>query len=170
MSFRFRIIVFNVMWLSLASCDSGTDEGNGVQWEQNGDTVLVIGEPAKGVIFHAKIKTEFELDSLYVRWTPSLADVEQAEAILLDCIESYNKKAKIDEDYFVETLKIDESGRQYVGIKNSNNEKIIFINCFCNPEDVSEYWKKVYIKFTDGGACNFNVKVNLKTNQCFDLM
>ncbi len=52
--------------------------------------------------------------------------------------------------------------RQYVPVINSEGQKEIWINFFCDDWG-SENWKSELMEVDDGGNCYFNLKVNLET-------
>ena len=58
--------------------------------------------------------------------------------------------------------------RQYVAVYNEKNEKIVWVNFFCSPP--SSDWKHQLVIIQDGGDCYFNLKINLKTGKCYDLV
>ena len=98
-------------------------------------------------------------------WSPSEEDVQEAENILRECLKT--------EAPTIGT-KFDQYRRQYFGIKNEKNEKIIWMNALHkdfvdasstdNPD-----WRKERVDFEDGGDSFFNVKIDLQTRQCIDL-
>ena len=70
--------------------------------------------------------------------------------------------------------------RQYICFQDKKGEKIVFINAFCEIWKFSVVkdgktkidtfdWKNEFLIVYDGGACYWNIKVNLTTNQYFDL-
>jgi hypothetical protein len=58
--------------------------------------------------------------------------------------------------------------RQYVPVINSDGQKVIWINFFCDDWG-SENWKSDIMFVLDGGNCYFNLKVNLETKTYSDL-
>ena len=56
--------------------------------------------------------------------------------------------------------------RQYVCYRNSMNEKIVYVDCFCSA--LGNNWKKHLMIVDDGGRCFFNVKINLTHKTYFD--
>lgn len=69
----------------------------------------------------------------------------------------------------MKNLKQHKYFRQYVAAKNSNGEKLVWINFFCE-----EYYTpsdEIYImEGADGGNCIFQVKVNLTNEDCYFYM
>jgi hypothetical protein len=61
--------------------------------------------------------------------------------------------------------------RQYVCGVDAKGDKIIWVNCFCNDcKECSSYWKKQLVFVMDGGACYFNLKINLTKKIRYDVM
>ena len=58
--------------------------------------------------------------------------------------------------------------RQYVPIINSEGQKEVWINLFCDDFGM-EYWKNELFEVEDGGNCHYNLKINLKTKTYYDL-
>lgn len=51
---------------------------------------------------------------------------------------------------------------------NSKGEKVVWIDCFCRQWDKGSRTSPVIV--TDGGNFYFNLKVNLTTEQYYELM
>ncbi len=103
----------------------------------------------------------------YTSRTPESKDIETAETILNVAFEDQKKPTvnrllgRKPDDYF----------KQFVGITDSNGDKIIWVNCFCKAEENSfNDWKNKIVFVNDGGNCFFNVKINITKNTYFDLM
>jgi hypothetical protein len=90
-------------------------------------------------------------------------DILTIESILKKCVDEYNFKEKTN------NLRIDikEYRRQYLAITNKKGEKEVWINCFC--QSINKNWKKEILKFSDGGACYFNFKINITQKNYYDL-
>jgi hypothetical protein len=58
--------------------------------------------------------------------------------------------------------------RQYFVSFNSKEEKIVEINCFCHVQKNDSSWKKHRVQVDDGGACYFNLELNLTTRRFLD--
>ena len=65
-------------------------------------------------------------------------------------------------------LKIDGFKRQYIPIINSEGQKEVWINLFCNDFGM-EHWKNELFEVEDGGNCHYNLKINLETKKYYDL-
>jgi len=55
--------------------------------------------------------------------------------------------------------------KQIVAVTNSNNEKEVWINCFCF---VKKDWKRGLRMVSDGGHCYFKLKINLTKKAVYD--
>jgi hypothetical protein len=100
------------------------------------------------------------------------SDFERIDRILSICIDKYNRSQIVE--YKKMTKKFPNLGfrlkdfvidlkryyRQYIVVKNANGEKEVWVNCFCNIQNM-EYWKKQVVFVDDGGNCFFNVRINL---------
>jgi hypothetical protein len=56
--------------------------------------------------------------------------------------------------------------RQYVAAENSNGEKLVWINFFCESLYATDYVTNIMYA-ADGGNCIFQVKVNLTQKDCY---
>jgi hypothetical protein len=56
--------------------------------------------------------------------------------------------------------------RQYVAAENSNGEKLVWINFFCESLYATDYVVNI-MSAADGGNCIFQVKVNLTKKDCY---
>jgi hypothetical protein len=57
--------------------------------------------------------------------------------------------------------------RQYFISFDLKERKIVEVNCFCQVHN-DDSWKKHRIQVDDGGACYFNLKLNLTTRRILD--
>ncbi len=108
------------------------------------------------------------------------ADLTQVEKLLKECIDNYNPDQerqfkeindkhpnyKLDKKNFI--IDLSRYKRQYIAAINSQGEKEIWVNCFCNTWDTD--WKKEIIEVMDGGNCYFNLKINLTKGEYYELM
>jgi len=84
-------------------------------------------------------------------------------------LEKHNKENP--DNQWTETgfeLKTKGFKRQYIPVINSEGEKEIWINFFCDDWG-SENWKSEIMIVHDGGNCYFNLKVNLETKTYSEL-
>ncbi len=106
------------------------------------------------------------------------AELIQIDLLLNKCIDEYNvgkekrynqavsnSGSNLTKDNFV--IDLNKRKRQYVVVTNSNNEKIVWINCFCGNWDIST--KTSILSIKDGGNCLFNLKINLSKKIYFEL-
>lgn len=107
-------------------------------------------------------------------------DLQKIEIILNKCISEYNPdqerqfkeindkhpEYKLNKKNFI--IDLTRYKRQYVAILNSNGEKEVWVNCFCDTWEKD--WKKDLIEVLDGGNCYFSLKINLATGTYYELM
>ncbi len=108
------------------------------------------------------------------------AEIQNAEAVLLKCIENYNSEQqkqfdKISKEHPEYNLKLQDFiidlkkyKRQYVPVLTKKGQKEVWINFFC--ETSNKNWRKEIIHVDDGGNCYFNVIINLTTKTYHELM
>ena len=109
-------------------------------------------------------------------------EVKECEALLVAYIANYNTgeaRRRFDEvtrenpdlkfnlDDF--TIDLKDYGRQFIAGISDNGTKIVFVNCFCEPEKFNSRNKEL-VFVSDGGNCFFNFKVNLTEKKIFDFM
>ena len=111
-----------------------------------------------GVIFPEDYSISFLKEGK--RYTPSSEDITKAEEILEKCLKEQNLSVY---------SKLSQYKRQYFGLINADNGKIIYINAGIGFEEFEKpNWKKDYVSVNDGGDNFFNIKVNLNQEKCFD--
>jgi hypothetical protein len=107
-------------------------------------------------------------------------DIENIERLIIEFIDEYNleqekyynefkkdnTELEIKKNSFIIELK--RYKRQYVAVINENNEKEVWVNCFCDNLGIN--WKKNLVFVLDGGNCFFNLKINLTKEKCYALM
>ena len=107
-------------------------------------------------------------------------NLHKIEIILNTCIKDYNteKEGRLKEFLEIDpknkndiknlTIDLTRYKRQYVAILNSKGEKHVFVSCFCKTWDSN--WKKDFLLFEkQEGNCVFSVKINLTTEQYYQL-
>ncbi|WP_295666825.1 hypothetical protein [uncultured Mucilaginibacter sp.] len=139
----------------------------------------IWGDDFQGVVFNNKFKsTDTSKQQVF---TPGKTDIELVENCLrrgLDTLVStptynFSGKSMVDSiagktvfpnlTYYV---------RQYFGYVNEKGEKIILVNSFYQYSHIyadRKYWLKQMVNVYDGGKAFWHVKVNLHTEQLFDL-
>lgn len=85
------------------------------------------------------------------------AELLQIEVLLKKAIIESNKTPNNEV-----LLKLDQYKRQYVSVLNSNGQKEVFVNFFCDDFG-TDNWRTELLQVDDGGNCFFNLKVNLAT-------
>lgn len=96
-------------------------------------------------------------------------ELKEIDSLLNNCIEEYNAglSEQLKPRYGVDRKKY-KYKRQYVAALNPSGEKEVWINCFCSS--MGERWKKELMLVDDGGNCYFNLKVNLNTKMCYEMV
>ena len=107
-------------------------------------------------------------------------DLQKIETILNKFISEYNPNQEIKfkeiSDKHPEnklnkknfTIDLTRYKRQYITVLNSKGQKEVWVNCFCNA--LKSKWKKELFLVKDGGNCYFNLKLNLTSDQYYELM
>jgi len=117
--------------------------------------------------------TKFMIGKDYTLWKTNDDDLKKVDKLLVSAIDD-------GRFFFLEKNQLSEIKkyyRQYLCYVNENGEKIIFINSFCDLSDyVDDYsqktklnWKKDMLNVADGGDCYWNIKININTNEYFEL-
>ena len=87
----------------------------------------------------------------------SESEMHLVDSLLKQQIEEHNRKSG-------KAFSIDLSKykRQYFPSIDTNGDKIVEVNCFCQVHN-DDNWKKQRVEVHDGGKCYFNIKVDLTT-------
>ncbi|WP_041301288.1 hypothetical protein [Lacinutrix sp. 5H-3-7-4] len=106
-------------------------------------------------------------------WKPTKFDLKILDSVIINTIRgskfSFIKNPKI--------TNYNKLYKQYVPYYNKDNERIILVNTFCripgsptkdNFDELFD-WKNYYLIIDDGGACFWNIKINIDTKKAFDL-
>ena len=158
LEFNLKKILLNIVYiLSLTSCS--------VQKDNTIDKKMTIIQDSK----YVKWVTGKNFDL----WKPSDIDLKKVDEILIKAIDE-------NQFYFYRTKKLSEikkNYRQYLCYIDEKGEKIIFINSMCelftdydkNNDPIIFDWRNEMIDVSDGGECYWNIKVNLSTNEYYEL-
>ncbi|MCW3084603.1 MAG: hypothetical protein JWP12_1969 [Bacteroidetes bacterium] len=87
----------------------------------------------------------------------SITEIKEIDSLMT----AYIKTNKLD----LENLS--DYKRQYFPSYNDKNEKVIWVNYFCDDPD---NWKKSMVMVDDGGNCYFQFKINLSKKKIYDFM
>jgi len=108
----------------------------------------------------------------------SADEIDRIEAVISKQAKKYNKKqvawidslnGKSNQKYpnavtYYNTIDHSEKYyKQFIAVTNPKGEKIVQVNCFCDKRGMN-YWKKSWVMVSDGGACFFQLEINLTTN------
>ncbi len=108
-------------------------------------------------------------------WTPTVYDIEQAEELIKSDIKKRLKKPKTaleaDLSAALKREKLETYYRQCVGLIDSSGNQIVWVNFICSTQ-IHRYpdWQDKMISVRGGGACYFNLKVNLTNHEVYDLI
>lgn len=91
-------------------------------------------------------------------------DLEQSELFQIDtilkkCFTENKEKLRKKENYIF----------QCIAVLNQNQEKEVWVSCYCKNNDRKENYKDRLIDMCDGGNCNVHLKVNLTKNDYTEL-
>ncbi len=138
-------------------------------------SVYVKGKGYSGYIFK---KEHFEKEHFVIlfienqqgRFTPTPEEVEVAEKMLKARLPELNKH-KINQYGTCPNIekKLKKYTRQYVGLMNKTNEKVVWINFIMIDKRDNFNASEDIIHVFDGCSYYWNVKVNLTTGEVFDL-
>jgi len=116
---------------------------------------ITYGE--KRVVFteEKRINLTTQRDTSYERFTPTLADIDSADAFFQKHLISRNKNT---------ALKIQDYYRQYVGLK-TKDKKCVFINAACKKPD--DFLENTFLVF-GGGDCYLQGDVDINNKKVFN--
>jgi hypothetical protein len=104
------------------------------------------------------------------RFTPTKAEVDQAEKALNTQLKGLNTDKLNQYDTPVIDKNLKKYKRQYFGYINTKGERILFINCFWKKDkDDAQLWLRERIRLLDGGSYYWNIKFRIEKNELFDL-
>ena len=107
------------------------------------------------------------------KYTPSVSDIIMAERILKEQLGKINKKTLMNQGKGCPIIhrKLSRYKRQYFGYINKSGEKIIWINFIWDKKkDSLKWWNTEVIYILDGCSYFWNIKVNLSTENLFELI
>jgi hypothetical protein len=67
------------------------------------------------------------------------------------------------------SLKPDDYFKQCIAVLNSDNEKVIWVNCLCKKNSIHVNFKYKVAETYDGGDCYFSLKINLTKLKYYEL-
>jgi len=127
---------------------------------------IYVIDSIQEVIFPLQFKLESKF-ARFSRWSPKYTDIVEGRTILEKCRIDHNKELDKDDDFISKLDSLHKYAKQYFGLLNESDEKILFVNCSCDTNIDS--WTLSYVKIMDGGACNFTVMINLDKKTCYNL-
>ena len=94
-------------------------------------------------------------------------DLTDIDNIIKESVNSYNSTIKGElRKFLVVDLKKNKYNRQYVSVTNAKGEKLVYVNCICDFYCNND-WKRYLHHINDGGACEFQLILNLNTKKYF---
>ncbi len=103
------------------------------------------------------------------RFTPTKDDVDRAEEALLQQLPELNNDHQNQDNTPVIEKNLKKYWRQYFGYIDNNGKKILFINAFWKKDKENENWLTDMINVEGGGSYYWTVKLNLDTEELFDI-
>ncbi|MBU1013490.1 MAG: hypothetical protein KKG99_10830 [Bacteroidetes bacterium] len=106
------------------------------------------------------------------RFTPTRIEIQKAEKLLNEGLKNINasllNQNGSDQSPIIHE-KLKKYKRQYFGYIDKNKSKLLFINCFWPNKRHLDNWDKQMIFVLDGGSYYWSIKVNLETEELFEL-
>ena len=174
--------LISVLTALLSSCGqtensnqtSSASEIKNVDTVRNASTLLLFNDTSKFTILNKQSDVAFAFRNDYKIDTLKSSDLEFIETSILRLIDSFNVEGKIrmdkrqrqlgpavkiDRNYFL----IDTSRYKFqiVAAVNDTNERIVWVNAFCDYN--GKNWRTDIVATKDGGICYFNSSINLTT-------
>lgn len=130
----------------------------------------VVGKHFSGYIFNKDHFVMVDAGQDFKRYTPTKEDVYKSEEIIKTHIKLTNRNLiNQAEPNPIIHQNLNKYVRQYVGFINSNNEKIIWVNFIWKQSSQKHHLEKDLITVLDGGSYYWNVMVDIKNNNLYDL-
>lgn len=105
------------------------------------------------------LSTELNIDELLKTHLLTEEYVKNYNSDTFDEYEGIGGKLELYQKKKHSSINLKKYKKQYIVTLNSKGEKEVWINCFCN--DWNKNWRKELIIIKDGGACYFNLKINI---------
>jgi hypothetical protein len=157
-----KLILFALIIVG-TSCSSHLKHNNTVQEKLNYDTSKIAIIPFTNSLYWLFDSLRYHSSNL------TQEDILEIEKIFNESVSDNNSKLLSEETkkYFTIDLKKMGYKRQYVCVISDNEEKIIFVNCFCKSFTGND-WRRFLLQVDDGGRCYFSLKINLTKKKYFD--
>jgi hypothetical protein len=157
-------LTFFSLHVSLTSCGQGTRDQ-----AKPADTKTSKIDCSSVAIIPFDQQGNWPFDNSYKPTNLTDYEIFQVDSLLVDCALNYNKTLSEDlkESYSIDFKKYLYK-RQYVAVINNKGEKEVWVNGLCSTWN--SRWKKELLLVNDGGNCNFNLKINLTTKKCFEVV
>lgn len=132
----------------------------------------VEGSGFEGYIFPESYdNTLMHIEDGKQRFTPTIADINKAEKIIKEQLVCLNKQ-RVNQVDGCPTIhkKLKKYVRQYIGVVNSEGEKVIWVNFIWKDktENLPQLDQEIGVVL-DGCSYYWNLKVNLDSKEAYDL-
>lgn len=181
-----QLVVLETLFVSLFSLVAACEQKRAVPEQMAGAHVVATKPPAPlpDTALYAILPASPYIKYIFPNAKP--AELSQAELIRIDlllthCVAEANVKQEQEyqkavkafpklginrKNYFIN---LPEYKRQLVAVITEKGEKEVWVNCFCG-DIKADYWRKQEVVVDDGGNCFFNLRINLSTSTCHDLI
>ena len=130
----------------------------------------IVGKNYSGYIFNKDHFVIVDAGQEFKRYTPTKEDVYKAEEIIKSNIKQANKNlVNQSGPNLIIHKNLNKYIRQYVGFINENNEKVIWVSFIWEKYSRRHHLEKDIIHVLDGGSYYWNVMVDIKNNNLYDL-
>lgn len=177
-----RLLFIIILFATIFSCARKSDSTQ--TNVTNKDTLIVTDNIVLDSLDFNVLKSDTSFEYVFPKTFKSADltenEIKQCEVLLISYIANYNSvEAKrrfnqvtkdnpnLEFDLEDFTINLRNYGRQFVAAVSENGSKIVFVNCFCDPEHY-DYRKTKLVEVFDGGKCFFNLKINLTEKEVFD--
>jgi hypothetical protein len=147
--------------ITLFSCGKSTNNGKETKTENKKESTpdkKIPGSEIEHTVITAGKHMEWLFGNAYTPWTPADEDIQYALKRIDTCF--YDQKRGTANRLL--DMKPEDYRMQFVGVKNSNGERLLWVNCFCRHK-VNNFpnWEESIVEVDDGGRCYFNVLFNI---------
>ncbi|MDX6748070.1 hypothetical protein SHK09_14835 [Polaribacter sp. PL03] len=172
-----KVLIFLIL-MSILSCNGTKKNTSEIKSVENTQTEFKLTESDFVImtfnsewywIFKNAKPTELTQSELFeIEEILKIAIIENNKNQKIGLIEHNKKYPEYQQTETGFELKLDGYKRQYVPIINEKGEKEVWINFFCDDFGTNN-WKTEIALVEDGGNCYYNIKINLKTKEYYEL-
>jgi hypothetical protein len=126
---------------------------------------IIKGPGYRGVVFPES--AEVGPPTAHNRWTPTDADVAEAERLVREGLSSLVPSPSSQKEAVPRIVaRLAEYRRQYVGLRAEAGEQTVWINFFRAGEDQYPDWKRSIVSIRGGGEDYFQLTVDMDAFSC----